>query len=37
MIAYGNLLTGLNKLVVNEEVLTNDLDNHWEILAEPIQ
>jgi adenylosuccinate lyase len=36
-LAYQSLLTGLNKLELNEEALANDLDNAWEVLAEPIQ
>ncbi len=37
MIAYASLLKGLNKLEVNEAQLAADLDNAWEVLAEPIQ
>ncbi|GAB2808667.1 adenylosuccinate lyase [Comamonas piscis] len=36
-LAYTSLLTGLNKLELNEERLADDLDNAWEVLAEPIQ
>lgn len=36
-IAYASLLKGLNKLEVNEDRLAEDLDNAWEVLAEPIQ
>jgi adenylosuccinate lyase len=36
-LAYQSLLTGLNKLELNEEALANDLDAAWEVLAEPIQ
>ena len=36
-LAYQSLLTGLNKLELNEEALAADLDNAWEVLAEPIQ
>ena len=36
LIAYGNLMTGLNKLTVNEDVLENELNEHWEVMAEPI-
>jgi adenylosuccinate lyase len=32
-----SLLTGLNKLELNEEALAADLDAAWEVLAEPIQ
>lgn len=37
MIAYASLLKGLNKLEVNEVRLAEDLDDAWEVLAEPIQ
>ena len=36
-LAYTSLLTGLNKLELNEERLQQDLDGAWEVLAEPIQ
>jgi len=36
-IAYASLLKGISKLEINEAVLQNDLDNAWEVLAEPIQ
>ncbi|OJX35452.1 MAG: adenylosuccinate lyase, partial [Burkholderiales bacterium 68-20] len=36
-LAYTSLLTGLNKLELNEEALQADLDASWEVLAEPIQ
>jgi adenylosuccinate lyase len=36
-LAYQSLLAGLNKLELNEEALAHDLDNAWEVLAEPIQ
>ncbi len=36
-LAYSALLTGLNKLELNEQVLAADLDAAWEVLAEPIQ
>ena len=29
--------SGLDKLALNDHALKNDLNNHWEILAEPIQ
>ncbi|HZN48513.1 MAG TPA: adenylosuccinate lyase, partial [Ramlibacter sp.] len=32
-----SLATGLGKLELNEEDLAADLDNAWEVLAEPIQ
>jgi len=37
VIAYASLLKGLGKLQVNEVKLGEDLDNSWEVLAEPIQ
>lgn len=37
VLAYTSLMTGLNKLELNEERLREDLDNAWEVLAEPIQ
>ena len=36
-LAYQSLLQGLNKLELNPQALTADLDNAWEVLAEPIQ
>jgi adenylosuccinate lyase len=36
-LAYASLMTGLNKLELNEEALAEDLDAAWEVLAEPIQ
>ena len=37
VLAYQSLLTGLNKLEINEDAIAKDLDNAWEVLAEPIQ
>jgi adenylosuccinate lyase len=37
VLAYQSLGVGLGKLELNEEALTKDLDNAWEVLAEPIQ
>lgn len=37
VLAYQSLMTGLNKLELNEAALADDLDNSWEVLAEPIQ
>ena len=37
VLAYQSLLTGLNKLEINEEAIRLDLDASWEVLAEPIQ
>jgi len=36
-IAYAALLKGLGKVEVNEAALAADLDNNWEVLAEPVQ
>jgi adenylosuccinate lyase len=37
MIAFASLAKGLGKLELNEQRLQEDLDNCWEVLAEPIQ
>jgi adenylosuccinate lyase len=37
MIAYSSALKGIGKLKLNEEKLAADLDQAWEVLAEPIQ
>ena len=37
MIAYASLDKGLGKLEINQQRLQEDLDNCWEVLAEPIQ
>ncbi|MCD6582208.1 MAG: adenylosuccinate lyase [Desulfuromusa sp.] len=37
MIAYKSTIKGLSKLKLNEQNLAKDLDNAWEIMAEPIQ
>ncbi|NRA43249.1 MAG: adenylosuccinate lyase, partial [Pseudomonadales bacterium] len=37
LIAYQATLKGLNKLEINPQALASDLDNAWEVLAEPIQ
>jgi adenylosuccinate lyase len=37
LLAYDSCLRGLNKLEVNPERLAEDLDNTWEVLAEPVQ
>ena len=36
-LAYQSLLAGLNKLELNEAAIARDLDDSWEVLAEPIQ
>jgi len=37
LIAYQSLLKGLNKLELNSEVISKDLESSWEVLAEPVQ
>jgi adenylosuccinate lyase len=37
LLAYESLLTGLEKLEINEEAIAADLAAAWEVLAEPIQ
>ncbi len=37
LIAYQSALKGIGKLELNETRLARDLDNSWEVLAEPIQ
>jgi adenylosuccinate lyase len=36
-IAYTSVIKGMSKLEINEEKLATDLNNSWEVLAEPIQ
>ena len=37
VLAYQSMGIGLNKLELNQEALEDDLNNAWEVLAEPIQ
>jgi len=37
VLAYKNCIHGLNKLELNKDAIQKDLDNNWELLAEPIQ
>jgi len=37
LIAFQSTLKALGKLLLNEEVLTNDLDQNWAVVAEGIQ
>lgn len=37
LLAYTSLLQGLDKLEINLEIINQDLDNNWSLLAEPIQ
>lgn len=37
VIAYQNILNGMNKLIVNKEFLLNEVNQHWIVLSEAIQ
>jgi adenylosuccinate lyase len=37
LIAFESTLKGLNKLLLNESKLTQDLENNWVVVAEAIQ
>jgi len=37
LIAYQSLLRGISKLEANPDKMLNDLNDNWEVLAEPIQ
>jgi adenylosuccinate lyase len=37
LLGYDSMLRGLEKLEINREALAADLDDAWEVLAEPIQ
>lgn len=37
LLAYKSCLKGISKLETNPSVLADDLDNAWEVLAEPVQ
>lgn len=37
MIAFKSLLKGLNKILINESALQNDLEDNWAVVAEAIQ
>ncbi len=37
LIAYTSILKGLDKLILNESVLHEDLNNNWAVVAEAIQ
>lgn len=37
LLGYDSCLRGLNKLEINAQRLNDDLNNSWEVLAEPIQ
>jgi adenylosuccinate lyase len=37
LLAYQNTTKGLNKLEINAEAVKDELNNHWEVLAEAVQ
>jgi adenylosuccinate lyase len=37
VIAFGSLLKGINKLILNEEKINSDLNENWAVVAEAIQ
>jgi adenylosuccinate lyase len=37
LIAIKNISKGLKRLTVNKQLVADELNNHWEVLAEPIQ
>jgi adenylosuccinate lyase len=37
ILATKSLLKGMNKLIVNEEKINDDLENNWAVIAEAIQ
>jgi len=37
LISYASILKGLNKLILNESALQEDLENNWAVVAEAIQ
>ncbi|CAD8170242.1 unnamed protein product [Paramecium octaurelia] len=37
VVGYRSLIKGLDKISPNYDTILNDLENHWEVLAEPIQ
>ena len=37
LLAYQNILSGLGKITPNSKKMAEDLDNHWEVIAEGIQ
>ncbi|MBT7675889.1 MAG: adenylosuccinate lyase [Flavobacteriaceae bacterium] len=37
LIAYNSCIKGLNKLEVNKSIINEELNQSWEVLAEPIQ
>lgn len=36
-LAYKSIMRGFDRVSVNNEVVSQDLNSHWEVLAEPVQ
>ncbi len=37
LISYKSILKGLDKLILNEDILNRDLENNWAVVAEAVQ
>ena len=37
LIAFTSILNGLKKIVINQEIIKNDLDQNWVVVSEAIQ
>ncbi|HAN79538.1 MAG TPA: adenylosuccinate lyase, partial [Bacteroidales bacterium] len=37
LIAFSSLITGLNKLILNEKAIADDLEANWAVVAEAVQ
>lgn len=37
LIAFKNILKGLGRIDINKSKISEELDSHWEVLAEPVQ
>ncbi len=37
LISYKSILKGLDKLILNEEIFSRDLENNWAVVAEAVQ
>jgi len=37
LIAFNSILNGLKKIVINQEIIKNDLDQNWVVVSEAIQ
>lgn len=37
ILSFNSLLKGLNKLIINEDIIQSDLENNWSVVAEAIQ